>query len=49
MQEAYPFTVRAKGKAKDQWDFLELGQAVPGPDESLEVLALTKEQNPCSM
>jgi branched-chain amino acid transport system substrate-binding protein len=49
MQEAYPFTVRTKGKAKDQWDFLELGQAVPGSNESLEVLALTKEQNPCSM
>jgi branched-chain amino acid transport system substrate-binding protein len=49
MQEAYPFTVRAPGKAKDKWDFLELGQAVPNANESLEVLAMTKEQNPCSM
>jgi branched-chain amino acid transport system substrate-binding protein len=51
MQEAYPFTVRAKGKAKDKdkWDFLELGSAIPGPKESLEVIALTKEQNPCTM
>jgi branched-chain amino acid transport system substrate-binding protein len=49
MQEAYPFTVRAAGKAKDKWDFLELGQAVPNANESLEVLAMTKEQNPCSM
>ena len=49
MQEAYPFTVKAKGKAKDQWDMLELGAAVPGPNDSLESIALTKEQNPCSM
>jgi branched-chain amino acid transport system substrate-binding protein len=49
MQEAYPFTVKAKGKAKDQWDTLELGAAIPGASESLESIALTKEQNPCSM
>jgi branched-chain amino acid transport system substrate-binding protein len=49
MQEAYPFTVKAKGNAKDQWDTLELGAAIPGPNESLETIALTKEQNPCSM
>ena len=49
MQEAYPFTVKPKGKAKDKWDFLALGAAVPGPSESLEVLAPTKEQNPCTM
>jgi branched-chain amino acid transport system substrate-binding protein len=49
MQEAYPFTVKAKGKARDQWDTLELGAAIPGPNESLESIALTKEQNPCAM
>jgi branched-chain amino acid transport system substrate-binding protein len=49
MQEAYPFTVRSPGQAKDKWDFLALGQAVPNANESLEVLAMTKEQNPCSM
>ena len=49
MQEAYPFTVKAKGEAKDKWDFLALGQAVPGANESLEVLAMTKEQNPCTL
>jgi branched-chain amino acid transport system substrate-binding protein len=49
MQEAYPFTVKAKGKARDQWDTLELGAAIPSPNESLESIALTKEQNPCSM
>jgi branched-chain amino acid transport system substrate-binding protein len=49
IQEAYPFTVRPKGQAKDQWDFLALGAAVPGPNESLEVINPTKEQNACTM
>jgi branched-chain amino acid transport system substrate-binding protein len=49
MQEAYPFTVKEKGKAKDKWDFLALGTAVPTASESLEVLAPTKEQNPCTL
>ncbi|MFI4931545.1 MAG: ABC transporter substrate-binding protein, partial [Burkholderiales bacterium] len=35
MQEAYPFTVKPKGKAKDQWDTLALGPAVPNANESL--------------
>ncbi len=49
MQEAYPFTVKPKGQAKDKWDFLALGAAVPGPSESLEVLAPTREQNTCAL
>jgi len=49
MQEAYPFTVRAAGKAKDKWGFLELGGAIPDANEPLESIELTKEQNPCSM
>ncbi len=47
MQEAYPFTVKPKGQAKDQWDFLALGHAVPNANESLEVLAVQKDQNTC--
>jgi branched-chain amino acid transport system substrate-binding protein len=49
MQEAYPFTVRPKGQAKDQWDFIALGTALPKANEPLESLASTKEQNPCSL
>src|SRR3974390_2418537 len=49
MQEAYPFTVKPKGQAKDQWDFIALGTALPKASEPLESLASTKEQNPCSM
>jgi branched-chain amino acid transport system substrate-binding protein len=28
---------------------LELGAAIPGANEKLESIALTKEQNPCSI
>src|SRR5215470_6750993 len=49
IQEAYPFSVKPKGQAKDKWDFLALGAAVPAANESLEVLAPTREQNPCTL
>jgi branched-chain amino acid transport system substrate-binding protein len=49
MQEAYPFTVKEKGKAGDQWDLLALGAAIPDANEPLESIELTKEQNPCAM
>ncbi|HVZ50755.1 MAG TPA: ABC transporter substrate-binding protein [Pseudolabrys sp.] len=49
MQEAYPFTAKAKGKAKDKWDVMDLGPAVPAANESLEVIAPTREQNPCTL
>ena len=49
IQEAYPFTVKPKGKAKDKWDFLALGPAVPAANEPLEVINPTKEQNPCTL
>ena len=49
MQEAYPFTVKAKGQAKDKWDFLKFGEAVPAPNQPLELLAPTKADNTCVM
>jgi branched-chain amino acid transport system substrate-binding protein len=49
VQEAYPFSVKAKGQAKDKWDFLALGPAVPGANEPLESINPTKEQNPCAL
>ena len=49
MQEAYPFTVKAKGQAKDKQDFLKFGDAVPASNQSLELLAPTKEDNVCKM
>ena len=49
MQEAYPFTVKAKGQAKDKWDFLKFGDAVPGPSQPLELLAPTRAESVCKM
>lgn len=49
MQEAYPFTVKPKGQAKDKWDFLALGAAVPAPSQPLEILAPTRDQSTCKM
>jgi branched-chain amino acid transport system substrate-binding protein len=49
MQEAYTFTVKPKGQAKDKWDTLQFGPAVPAANQPLELLATTKEQNTCKM
>ena len=49
VQEAYTFSPKPKGQAKDKWDLITLGAAVPGANEPLEVLNPTKEQNPCSL
>jgi branched-chain amino acid transport system substrate-binding protein len=49
MQEAYPFSVKPKGQAKDKWDFLKFGDAVPAPNQPLESLAPTKAENTCVM
>jgi branched-chain amino acid transport system substrate-binding protein len=49
VQEAYTFEPKPKGQAKDKWDLITLGAAVPGANEPMEVLNPTKEQNPCSL
>jgi len=49
IQEAYPFTVKPKGQAKDKWDFLQFGAAVPAANQPLEIINPTKEQNTCVM
>jgi branched-chain amino acid transport system substrate-binding protein len=49
IQEMYTITPKPKGKAKDQWDFIALGASVTGPNENLEILAPTREENPCTM
>ena len=37
-----------KGKAKDKGDFLVPGAAGPAPNQPLELLAPTKDQNTCA-
>jgi branched-chain amino acid transport system substrate-binding protein len=49
MQEAYPFTVKPKGQARNKQDFLLFGDAVPGPNDSLEKLAPPKSESTCKM
>ena len=49
MQEAYSFTVKPKGQAKDKWDFLKFGDAVPTPNQPLELLAPTRAESACKM
>jgi len=46
MQEMY--TVSPKKAAKDKWDIMALGPAVPGADQPLELLAPTREENACT-
>ena len=47
VQEAYPFTVKPKGQAKDKQDFLAFGAAWPAANQSLEIINPPKEQNSC--
>jgi branched-chain amino acid transport system substrate-binding protein len=49
VQEAYTFEPKPKGQAKDKWDLITLGAAVPAANEPMEVLNPSKEQNPCSL
>ena len=48
IQEAYPFTVKPKGQAKDKQDFLAFGAAVPAANQPLEVINPSKDKNECS-
>jgi len=47
IQEAFPFTVKPKGQAKDKWDFLAFGAAVPAANQPLESINPPKEANAC--
>ncbi|MGB3445479.1 MAG: ABC transporter substrate-binding protein [Xanthobacteraceae bacterium] len=48
MHEMYTVTALPADQVKNQWDIFTSGAAVPGPDESLEVIAATKEENSCT-
>jgi len=49
MQQMYTLTPKKKGAARDKWDFLQLGATVPNANESLEIIAPTREENPCNI
>jgi branched-chain amino acid transport system substrate-binding protein len=48
MQPMYVVDIKKTGN-KDKWDIFNVVGEVPGKDESLEVIAPTKEENPCNM
>ncbi|MDB5627655.1 MAG: transporter substrate-binding protein [Tardiphaga sp.] len=48
MHEMYAVTALPVDKIKNQWDIFASSPAVPGPDEALEVIASTKEENSCT-
>ena len=48
IQEMYTMTPKAKGAAKDKWDFLQVGSSVPSANEPLDIIAPTKTENNCT-
>jgi branched-chain amino acid transport system substrate-binding protein len=48
MHEMYAITALPENKIKNQWDIFTSSPAVPGPNEELEVIASTKEENSCT-
>jgi branched-chain amino acid transport system substrate-binding protein len=49
LQEMYVVEVKAPSEAKDQWDIFDVIEAQPGPDQDLELIQPTQEENPCNM
>src|SRR5215472_16768107 len=48
MHEMYAVTALPADKIKNQWDIFTSSPPVPGPNEDLEVIAETKEENSCT-
>src|ERR671931_88707 len=46
--EMYTMTKKSKGKS-DKWNWLALSAPIPGPQENLEAIAHTREENACSL
>jgi len=49
MQQMYTLTPKKKGEARDKWDFLQLGPAVPNDNEPLDIIAPTRQENSCNL
>lgn len=48
INEMYTMTPKPRDQMADQWDLMEIGQAVPGPDQDMEIIAPSKEENACT-
>ena len=49
MQEMYTITFKPAAEVKDKWDLFTLSAPVPAANQSLEVIAPTREENNCTM
>jgi branched-chain amino acid transport system substrate-binding protein len=49
MHEMYAVEALRPSEIKNQWDIYKPGLPIPGPDESLEAIAATREENVCNM
>jgi branched-chain amino acid transport system substrate-binding protein len=49
MQQMYTLTFLPEAKVRDKWELFTLSPPVPGDSQSLEILAPTREENPCTM
>jgi branched-chain amino acid transport system substrate-binding protein len=48
LQEMYVVRVKEPSESKDQWDIFEIVEPQPAPDEDLEVIQPTQEENACN-
>ncbi|HWW49872.1 MAG TPA: ABC transporter substrate-binding protein [Xanthobacteraceae bacterium] len=48
MHEMYTVTALPADKVKNQWDIFTSSAPVPGPDEPLDAIAATKDENSCT-
>ncbi|GAA0594668.1 ABC transporter substrate-binding protein [Craurococcus roseus] len=48
MMEMYAITALPRGQEKNRWDIFTSSPPVPGPEESLEAIAATPEENTCT-
>jgi branched-chain amino acid transport system substrate-binding protein len=49
MQEMYTIRFKPPAEVKDKWELFTISAPVPGANQSLEVIAPTKEDNNCTM
>ncbi len=49
MQPMFVVRVKEREEMEDVWDIFEVIEEVPRPDESLELLLISKEESECEM
>jgi branched-chain amino acid transport system substrate-binding protein len=49
MQQMYTVTFKPEAQVKDKWNLFNLSPPVPADNQSLEIIAPTREENPCTM